>query len=152
VRQELFLKVLGEELPDPWRAWGLGMEGLGEGDVVTFGSEGFDQRPYCDSVGIRGEAKVKQNVPALPAANQKERHKEAQKVTCCHLATKLQSEIYVMLRLVCMSGMYICKSVCVYLMLNKSRNRSQIKTKCKISMLFLYQNFLLFPMVHLFLL
>jgi hypothetical protein len=32
----------------------------------------------------------------------------------------------------------------------QERNCSQIKTKCKISMLFLDQNFMLFPMVHLF--
>ncbi len=33
----------------------------------------------------------------------------------------------------------------------KSRNHIQIKTKCKISMLFQDQNVMLFPMVHLFL-
>jgi hypothetical protein len=53
---------------------------------------------------------------------------------------------------VCMCGtLYAYRFVCIP-MLFKSRNRIQIKTKCKMLMLFLDQNLMFFPMVHLFLL
>jgi hypothetical protein len=42
--------------------------------------------------------------------------------------------------------------VCIPTMLFKSRNRSQIETKYKTSMLFLDLNFMFISMVHLFLL
>jgi hypothetical protein len=59
-----------------------------------------------------------------------------------------------MLRFACMLGMHIIYAyqfVCPPMLFN-SRNRIQIKTKCEMSMMFLDQNFMFLPMVHLFLL
>jgi hypothetical protein len=56
------------------------------------------------------------------------------------------------LRFVCMRGMHVSIPVRMYIPITvKSTNRTQIKTKCKMLMLFLNQNFMFFPMVHFFL-
>jgi hypothetical protein len=55
-----------------------------------------------------------------------------------------------MLRFVCMGGMPICIPACLYSHALQGQKSHRNKTKYKISMLFLDQNYIFFPMVHFF--